>query len=426
VGVLLLRVSLAFITFFLNIFLVRWLGTADYGAYAYSLAWLVVLGVPALLGLDQLLVRSVAAYRTRSAWGSLRTLVRQASFSGFLAAISVAVLAGIIAGFCIDPAEGRLLITFWIALLLLPLITLARVRQAVLQGLHHVVLAQLPESILLPLIFLTLVLCVGLLSGVALTAPIAMGLNVLATAVALGVGVLLLLPRLPRAPDRSPTVSQDWSWLRSSLPLMCFSAVNVLTAEVDLLILGALKGPQDVGIYSVAVRTAELVPFILQAINPALAPHIASLHTVGDALGLQRLLTMSARLTLAAAAPVALGLILCGAWLLRVVYGLELQQGQTALAILSIGQLVNVGMGSVGMLLTMTGHAGDALWCIGVSGVLNFLLSVWLIPSWGLQGAALAAAASLVLWNVLMALSAYRKLGILCGPLGRIHFGGQA
>src|SRR5205807_1538499 len=128
---------------------------------------------------------------------------------------------------------------------------------------------------------------------------------------------------LPREPDESSVPPADWLWLRSSLPLMCFTAVSVLTAEGDLLILGALKGPEAVGIYSVTVRTAGLVQFVLLAISPALAPHLASLHAAGDALALQRLITMAARITLAAAAPVAVGLILYGSWLLRLVYGPE-------------------------------------------------------------------------------------------------------
>jgi O-antigen/teichoic acid export membrane protein len=422
-GLLLLRVSLACTTFVLNIVLVRWLGATDYGAYAYSLAWLVVLGVPALLGLDQFLVRAVAANKAHSAWWRVRSLVCQASWAAGLTATVLAVLAGTVAWLWIGPSDERILATFWVALLLLPLITLTRVRQAILQGLHHVVVAQLPETVLQPLLQLALLGGGGLVLGSTLTAPGAMGLNVLATTLAFLAGVVLLWRRLPRVPKGTPPSPADWSWLRTSLPLMCFSAVCVLTAEVDLLILGAIQGPQAVGIYSVAVRTAEIVAFVLQAINPALAPHIANLYALGYAPGLQRLITMAARITLGSALPIGLGLILGGSWLLRLLYGPELVQAQMALIILSIAQLVNVGTGSVGLLLTMTGHERDALLCMGISGVLNLVLCLVLIPAWGVQGAAVAAAAGLILWNLLMAVSAYRRLGIQSSVLGSIRFG---
>lgn len=419
-GILLLRVSLACITLVSNIVLVRWLGTTEYGAYAYSLAWLVVLSVPALLGLDQFLIRSVAAHQARSEWGALRALVRRANWAVGVTAISLALVAGGVAWIVTGPSETPLLATFLVALILLPLITLTRVRQAVLLGLHHVILSQLPETILQPLVLLALLVCAGLMGGAPLSAPGVMALNVLATVFALLVGVMLLLRRLPCASAETPPTRGDWSWLRSSLPLMCFTAISVLTAQIDLLILGAQKDPQAVGIYSVVVRTGELVAFVLQAINPAVAPHLASLYAVGDFPGLQRLVTMAARITLVAAMPIGLGLIFGGAWVLQFLYGPDLVQGHTALAILSIGQLVNVGMGSVGLVLTMTGHERDALFCIGISGVLNLVLSVLLIPSWGVQGAAVAGSASLILWNILMAFAAYRRLGIRCGALARV------
>jgi O-antigen/teichoic acid export membrane protein len=417
VGVLLLRVSLALLTLCLNILLVRWLGTADYGAYAYSLAWLIVLGVPALLGLDQLLVRSVAACRVRSAWGPIRRLMSHATGAAAVSAVGVALLAWAATWLFSSSIEQRTAATFGVALLLLPLITLTRVRQAILQGLHHVVVAQLPETLLQPLLLLALVAAVGLWYRTTLTAPVAMGLNVAATAIAFLAGWILLWQRLPRREKDEPPTPGNWSWVRSSLPLMCFAAVNVLSGEIDLLILGALREPDAVGIYSVAIRTAELIPFVLQAINPAVAPHMASLYAAGNIPGLQRLVTVATRAILAVSLPVAVGLLLWGPWFLRLLYGSQLVQGQTALAILCVGQLVNVGMGPVGMLLTMTGHERDALVCLGISGLLNFVLSLALIPGWGAQGAAVAACSSMVLWNLLTAVSAYCRLGIQCGPL---------
>jgi O-antigen/teichoic acid export membrane protein len=419
IGVVALRVSLAIITLFLNIFLVRWLGTAEYGAYAYCLAWLLLLGVPALLGLDQLLVRSVAGYRVRSAWGSLRGLLRQAAGAAALAAVALAAAAAAVAWLCTSPTGGRTFSTFCVGLVLLPLITLTRVRQAILQGLHHVVLAQLPETVQ-PLLLLALVTAAWLGYGETLTAPLAMEMNVIATAVAFGAGLLLLWWHLPRVAAGEPAIAADWSWLKSSLPLMCFSAINVFTAEIDLLILGALKGPAAVGVYSVAVRTAELIPFVLLAICPAIAPQMARLHAAADSPGLQRLVTTATRALLALALPVALFLILRGDWFLGLLYGAELIQAQPALVILSLGQLINVAMGPVGMLLTMTGHERNALLCIALSGTLNFVLSVLLIPAWGAAGAAVASCLSLILWNLIMAICAARRLQIHCGVFGRI------
>src|SRR5262249_33705986 len=62
-GLLALRVTFGGLSFFLTILLARTLGTQGFGAYSYAYAWTVLLSVPAILGMDQLLIREIAAYR---------------------------------------------------------------------------------------------------------------------------------------------------------------------------------------------------------------------------------------------------------------------------------------------------------------------------------------------------------------------------
>ena len=153
--------------------------------------------------------------------------------------------------------------------------------------------------------------------------------------------------------------------------------------------------------------------------NPALAPAVASLHIAGDMQRLQRVVTASARAMLAISLPIALVMIVFGQPVL-VIFGPEFTQGATALAILSTGQLVNVAMGSVGLLLMMTGHERDTAWGVGIATVVNVALNGLLIPRWGIEGAAVATATSLVVWNLLLAVWVYRKLGIHCTALGAV------
>ena len=60
--------GLAFIT---SMLLARVLGATGFGRYAYAVAVVEMLTIAAALGLGRLLVRNVAAYETRSAWGWL-------------------------------------------------------------------------------------------------------------------------------------------------------------------------------------------------------------------------------------------------------------------------------------------------------------------------------------------------------------------
>ncbi|MDQ3564372.1 MAG: polysaccharide biosynthesis C-terminal domain-containing protein [Pseudomonadota bacterium] len=95
---------------------------------------------------------------------------------------------------------------------------------------------------------------------------------------------------------------------------------------------------------------------------------------------------MSARVVLLVSLPVALSMIIFGRWILLTVFGLEFVSGATALAILSAAQIVNAAMGSVGLLLIMTGHERDTATGVGIAAAVNVTLNVLLIPVWGLKG----------------------------------------
>ena len=147
---------------------------------------------------------------------------------------------------------------------------------------------------------------------------------------------------------------------------------------------------------------------------------------------LQSLVTRLARWTLLFSAPVGVALIVFGDRFLWF-YGAQFAAARTALSILCFGQLVNVGMGSVGLLLIMTGHEIQAARAVGAAAIANIALTAALEQRWGSDGAAVAYAASMILWNVWMAISLYRKVGIHSTALGtpslrrfRIHSTGSA
>ena len=90
-----------------------------------------------------------------------------------------------------------------------------------------------------------------------------------------------------------------------------------------------------------------------------------------------------------------------------------------ALRILLLGQLVNAATGSVGSLLTMTGHERAAAVVLAVAAAAQIALGLVLIPRLGAEGAALANTASLVGWNAVMAVLVWKKLGIVPSVLAR-------
>ncbi|MDQ1274267.1 MAG: hypothetical protein QG591_2897 [Planctomycetota bacterium] len=405
------------LSFIIGLLLARLLGTTGYGAYAYAMTWVGLLAVPGALGLDRLLVREVAIYETKSEWCLMKGLLRWANQMVLIVSAGLALLAALISCVFVSHQDSLMLVSFWVALVSLPLITLIRVRQAVLRGFNRVIAGQLPEMLIQPILFICFIGAAYMFFGRGLTAPWILGINIAATGITFIVGAMVLLKTLPPPIRKTYPSYKIREWIQSALPLMLLAGIQIINARMDIIMLGAIKGPKEAGIYSVANRGAEFITFILLAVNTSLAPTVASLYAAGDMKKLQDVVTKSTRIILLFSLPMSLVLIIFGHWFL-LLFGEAFTQGRTTLAILSVGQLVNAAMGSVGLLLVMTRHERNAAIGMGISAVLNIILNAMLIPKWSMTGAATATASSMIIWNILLAVLVYKAIGIHSTALG--------
>lgn len=407
-----------------SVFLARQLGSSGFGVYATAIATLTLLGVPTMLGLPTLVVRLVAAYEVQSDWGRMRGLLRGSGIVVFLLSLLVGVAAAIVILAESQRLGQSVTVALWWALGLLPLMTLTAILSAALRGLHHVVVAQLPQSTIMPLLFL------GFLVGwrwfsvqtVDLTPAMALFGRMGAQIVGLVVASVLLHRLIPRQVAKAPPKYEARGWLHSAAPLLILGGLGVVNTRTDVLMLGLLRGPEAAGIYQASARGAELVAFALIVVNLVTQPTLARLYAQADLVGLQRIVTASARAAFCGALPVAVVLIALGRPLLSRVFGADFGGGTVALGILAVSQIVNAGMGSVAQILNMTGHENQAARGMAVGALANVCLNLVLIQLWGVNGAALATATSLVLWNGV--LGAYvRRLGIYPSVFGPMRGG---
>jgi O-antigen/teichoic acid export membrane protein len=81
--------------------------------------------------------------------------------------------------------------------------------------------------------------------------------------------------------------------------------------------------------------------------------------------------------------------------MLRYIFDSRYESGWLPLVILCIGQLVNLATGAIGPLLVMTGHPKRWLILSGIALAANIGLNMYLVPIYGLTGAAVGTAVSL-------------------------------
>ena len=193
--------------------------------------------------------------------------------------------------------------------------------------------------------------------------------------------------------------------LVSSSPFFIIKLVQVLQSNLDIIILGLVCPVREVGLYAIASRLASLVNLLLQVVNTAVAPKIASLYSKNKLFDLESMIISTSR-TLFVFAFIVFILYISFGRLILSLWGDEYLLAYSMLIILAVGNLIDVSFGSVGYLLSMTGNEKTLLFINILLLLLNILLSVVLSLLYGSVGMAISSAITLLFSNVIK----YRKV----------------
>lgn len=417
-GSLALRIISLSLGFLINVILARLLGVENFGAYAFSLAWAGLLGVPAVMGLDSFLVRKISIYHTQREWSLMRgalSWAKKISWVSSFSLVGIAILGALISRGQMEPAVFE---TFCIAMLLIPLTTSARIRQSVSQGLNKITLGQMPEQIIFPVLFIALSASIWLFSAESFSPQTVMSLRLLAMGIVFFFGIFLLRKVLPENIKSATPQFKTTEWFKIAVPMMWMSGAHVINSYCDSIMLGAFRGSTEVGLYTIATSGAFLVVLILAGVNTSLSPIVAALYSKNNLKKLQEVVEKSARWAFLSGLIVGILLVIFGYWFL-LVFGIEFTQAKSALNILVIGNIFMSCMGTVAVVLVMTGKERIAMKCFGAGAALNIVLNALFIPQWGMEGAALATATSITVCYMFLTWFAYRELKIQTLPFLR-------
>jgi O-antigen/teichoic acid export membrane protein len=409
--ILLNPLSLAISFLVMSVLVPRVMSVESNGIYTLAMTYLQLGVLLSLLGQDTALLRFVPQYSVHQKWGHLRGIIAQSARNALLIAVPLALILAVIIFSLRDRLGPEATLTYFVTLPLIPLLAFTGIRESSLRALKKVVYSYIPDSIIRPVILGIVTLLVFLITGRQLTAPLLMGFSVFAVLGTSFLGGYWLFKSLPRGVAQTPPHYETRHWLKVALPLFFISAMSLLLKRTDVIILGIIKGPEEVGIYGIATRLADLAAFGLMVVNMIAAPMISELYSKGNRQELQKIITLSARGIFILTLLITLMMVFGG----KVLLGISGQQyiaGYTPLLILLAGQVVNALSGSVGFIMTMTGYQNQAARIFALGAVVNTLLNILLTPHLGMNGSAIATAITTVLWNVIMLIFVMRKLKI--------------
>ena len=208
--------------------------------------------------------------------------------------------------------------------------------------------------------------------------------------------------------------------LNMAFPMLLSSSLFMIINWTDTLMLGFLKNEEDVGIYNVAYRIANVTNLVLFAVNSIVVPKISASYAEGDMDGLKKLVKRSTFMIFWITLPLVLLIVIFPSFLLGL-FGAEFTGGVMALLLILIGKFVSALSGCVGQVLQMTGYQRNFQNIVLTACGLNILLNYALIPLFGIEGAAVASMISVVFWNLGAMFTIKAKLGFFTIELFRMR-----
>jgi O-antigen/teichoic acid export membrane protein len=407
------------IGFGVTVLIARRFGAAGSGTWVLATTFLMIASYLGLCGLDYGTTRAIAIFRAEERWSGIRSWTLTGLVILGTAGSVVAVAAWlasplIIKALAVGPDFKPILATMCLAIV--PGCAL-KLLGGLFRGSRRFAVAEALDGSFVPASLALCAFTVGL-HDLHQVATVYLGATTLAAILGLGIWYALLGDKGRPA---EPLMVRDA--LTRSLPMAGTVLALMASPWILTIALARFASTADVGIFRVSMQFMLLLSLLLGSAETALAPQIAALHSQRM---LKELLNSTKHMTLllivGGGIPALILVIFAGSFLS--ILGPEFPRGAMALRILILGQMVNLASGPIGSYMAMTGRGRSSFRNALVGVVIVLVLSFFLIPLYGTNGAAVAWSSATIYRNVALSWQVWRKYGLFL-PLGLAREGTQ-
>jgi O-antigen/teichoic acid export membrane protein len=393
-----------------SIQLARGLGVKGYGEYGIAMAVITLAGIPAELGIPKLVLRETAAAAALKDWATFFGVLRWADRTCWR--VSAILAFGITVGsmLILGAQKSTVVTAILLGVPIIPFLAMAKIRGAALQGLQFLVLGQIPQTLLRP-VLLSIMLFILYLARRFPSASGAMALNSATALTALIINHIWL--RRKKSPENAPVVpAQGRRWLKSSFPMALSDGMLQLQAQLSILAVGLLASAEDVGLFRIAVSIVTFMVAPVVLLNVATLPVYSRLFVQRDMTRFQRLCTRSTQLQFTAILLISLPLLVDGRAILGFIFGEAYRGAFAPMAVSFGGFLFSAACGPNSELLNMTGHERRVTRAMAIGLITNLVTMPLLVRLFGVAGAALSLSIGTIAWNLVASRDAFRLLHV--------------
>lgn len=394
----------------------RYFERSQYGTFNLALTILSVGLVIAMLGLSSGVTRELSRYR-KEAPERVTSLISTAFFIVLVSSLTVAMGYVILAPYIsLLFHDGLLEYALRVSAPAMPFLALTSLLVAISRGFNRVRENFYYQRILSPLLYLLVVLVVvfgGLDFGTLFTGYV---LAQAATFTALlfemlRLGILRLRLSFSSRLARELVVF--------SAPLMLTGILEYIMNWTDTLMLGYYLNSDVVGLYNSASPLARFIPVFLGSAGFLFMPIATAFYTEGKLGELNRIYRIITRWIFLPTFPLFTLLVVFPETTITGFFGPKYSAASTALQILAVGFMFHTFLGLNGMSLVAIGEPNANLVGNIFAATFNVILNALLIPSYGINGAAVATSVSYVVANLFRSWWLYLRTKI--HPFGRSY-----
>ena len=408
-SVLIIRSFGVLLLFGFTLFITNFYSAENVGRYDFVRSTLMVLGGISLMGTNQSIIYYSGLLNARKSIESIRSI-----YSQMLKIIFT--LSLIILGFFMiffnesiinDIFKNResyslilktILTLVFFAVTMLNIDTIRALKKTILSEMYRSIFRYLP-------VFIFAIILLNTNNEELLVEVYLLGFLLLSLFSSIRVYILFKKIDKPNDKSESFTITEIF---KTSSPMALSAIAYFIMQSIDIIILSIYEGFDQIAYYSVSVKLAMLTTLALMSVNIVIAPRIAEIYENQKMQKLQMLIKHSTRIIFLISICVLSVLFFFSEEILGL-FGQGYVIANNALLFLLAAQFFNAVSGPGAIYLNMTGRQKTLNKILASALIINISLNFYLIPTQGINGAAIATLASLIIWNTITTVLIYSR-----------------
>lgn len=412
IGIVLSKV----LTYLYRIIIAREFGPLIYGIFSLAIMltnWSILFSN---LGLAEGLTRFLPIYRGKKQINKAKRLFRTStvilSVTGITAGIALFMLSPFLANKVFE--EPSLLIFLRIFSITVPFSIVSRIFLSVLQSYEKIGWLSFLSNILPPFIKVTLILffiAIGISTNSILLSHLIsiMFIFFIAFFICKRAVSVLFKGNINRKTDKI-IIKEVAAY---SIPLFFAGMAWNIFNWIDSFTIGYFQTAVEVGIYNSAVPIAMLLAISPQLFMHLFFPLVTKSYFKGEKELVKQLSQQLGKWIFIINFPLFILLFLFPGAFLDVLFGTEYLAGINALRLLSIGAFFLSFFEIPYRLVSMKGKSKTLLLDIVAMAIVNFILNLFLVPLYGITGAAISTMTSFIVLSLILVYQSYHYISII-------------